>query len=207
MECETDTIIAAREQLLRDGLACIAESAAGVRVVAKVGSGLDAVRECRRLQPDLLIAEEDLAQIVGLVVARTVSCGPSPVPVILVLEQTQKSAIAAARQAGASGILSREDGGEELKAAMEAAIHGDSFLGPSLATDTVIPRAQKPDTLTSRELQVAALVAQGHRNKEIATLLGIRPKTVDSHRTNIMKKLGFHSTAELTRYVIQERLL
>jgi DNA-binding NarL/FixJ family response regulator len=117
-------------------------------------------------------------------------------------------------RAGARGCLLKSDSPRQLLAAVEAVASGKQYFTPQVTSGAgaaermnTAGAGRLPARLSGREREIVQLLAEGRTNKEIATLLGIAYKTVDAHRTNIMKRLNLHSVAELVRYAIRERII
>jgi DNA-binding NarL/FixJ family response regulator len=124
--------------------------------------------------------------------------------------------VRASFDAGADGYVLKSDSQADLLSAIRSALASKTYLSPGIANKVVNgylgqqndpASALSSDTLTHREREVLKLIAEGHKNKEIAEVLSISPKTVEKHRANLMKKLGLHNAAALTAYAIENGLV
>jgi DNA-binding NarL/FixJ family response regulator len=171
-----------------------------------------AVQLAKKLQPDVVIADIGLPDLNGVEATRQI-CAQVPYSKVLALSMhTDTRFILGVLEAGASGYLLKDAAFEELSGAIKAVLKGQIYLSPSIAGLVVsqfIGRAgAKPKSelanLSKREREVLQLVAEGKSTREIAAALYISGKTVETHRQQIMDKLGIYSVAELTKYAIRE---
>jgi DNA-binding NarL/FixJ family response regulator len=204
-------LIADDHRLFREGLRVLLERE-GFKVVGEADNGRTAVKLAKKLQPDVVIADIGLPDLNGVEATRQI-CAQAPCSKVLVLSMhTETRFVLGVLEAGASGYLLKDAAFEELSGAIQAVLKGQIYLSPAIAgvvVSRLIERAEaKPKsaqaTLSKREQEVLQLIAEGKSTKEIAAALYISVKTVETHRKQIMDKLGIYSVAELTKYAIRE---
>jgi two-component system, NarL family, response regulator NreC len=197
--------------VVRSALRHVLDGEADVRVVAEAASGDRAVAEARRHQPDVIVM--DLQMPTGDAVDHMPAVlRAAPQARILVLSMRDEPAtVRSAFAAGASGYVLKEAADTELVNAVRAVASGQQYvqaaLGARLLAARSSPDAKRPDGLSEREREVARLLALGHANAEIAKILWISPRTAETHRSHVMRKLGLSTRAELVQYAIRTRLL
>ncbi|HKP04756.1 MAG TPA: response regulator transcription factor [Chthoniobacterales bacterium] len=207
-------LIADDHPLVRHGLRSVLESQPGWTVCGEAEEGRSAVKLGLELKPDVFLMDVTMPELNGLDATRQL-CRERPDAAILILTMHESDQLRAdLLRAGARGCLLKSDSPRQLLAAVEAVASGKQYFIPNV-TGGARPSdrtnnagaGRLPARLSGREREIVQLLAEGRTNKEIATLLGIAYKTVDAHRTNIMKRLNMHSVAELVRYAIRERII
>ena len=178
-------------------------------VVGEGGTGREAIELCLRLRPDLLLLDLMLPDFSGVEVLTQLRGQMDDLRVVFFSGCVQKPLIAQAVALGAHGYVLKAQPLQELLEAVKRVSVGGKFFDPAIMRS---PRRQahaRPDwdALTAREQEVARLVAQGHTTKEAAGMLGVSVKTLDKHRTNMMRKLRLHDAVSVTRYVILSGLV
>jgi DNA-binding NarL/FixJ family response regulator len=154
----------------------------------------------------------ELPRLNGLEATERIVQDMPDVRVLVLSVHTDRRSVSRALRMGASGYMQKDSAFEELVRALRLVARGKTYLSPSIAGVVVedyvrvVPEelASKPTNLTPREREVLQLIAEGHTTKEIASLLSVSVKTVETHRRNIMRKVNLHSVAELTKYAVQE---
>jgi len=203
-------LIAEDHAVVRRGLQMLVESAPGLRVVAEAATVVETVRKARALQPDVLLLDLSLADGSSLPVVRELA-GELPAMAIVVLTMQDDTALARrALQDGARAYVLKEAAGDDLTRAIEDACEGRVYLDPRLGARMALVRdldAEPPDGLSRREAEVLRQIALGLTNAEIGVVLHLSRRTVESHRTNIQRKTGKTSRAELVRYALDHGLL
>jgi DNA-binding NarL/FixJ family response regulator len=205
-------LIADDHAIVRRGLRALLEAQPGWKVVGEAGNGRSAVLKAAELHPDIAILDITMPQLNGLDAARLM-LKQSPHTRILVLTMHDADeVIEKTFEAGARGYVLKSEVDEELVAAVKAIMNGKIFFS-SAASDFLLrrlrqktPSAVQP-TLTLREREIVQLLAEGKSNKEVATALGVSTRTVENHRANIMRKLGFRSLSDLVRYAIRNKII
>lgn len=213
----TRILIADDHELVRRGLRATLEERPGWDVIAEAGDGEEAVRLALKLKPDLLVLDVNMPKANGLEVARTLQEQAPKIRILVLTVHDSAQIVREIMQAGAKGYLLKSEAGKDLPTAVEAVMNDQPFLTPSVTNivlDTFLkssprPTPAQPETapLSAREREVIKLLAQGHSNKDVARMLGISVKTVETHRTNLMRKLELHSITELVRYAIRTGLV
>lgn len=219
MEARTRPIrvlIADDHEIVRLGVRALLETEDGVVVCAEAATGREALAAAGRTQPDVAIVDVTMPELNGLEVARRLRDVAARCEVLIFTvhetEQVMREAIAA----GARGYVLKRDAARTLVAAVESLGRHKPFF-PSPAAELLLegylghepgtgPPAA-PARLTPRQREVLQLLAEGRTNKEVARLLDITVKTVETHRTNLMTRLGLHSVGDLVRYAIREKLV
>lgn len=207
------TLIADDHALLRQAARATLDAQADFEVVAEAQDGEEAVAHALRLDLDLVVADISMPKINGIDVARHVTEQRPHVRVVILTMHEREDLLYRALQAGASGYVVKSAAPAELLEAARAALRGDVFMYPGALrakAETYLQggeRADDPDGLSERELEVLKLVAEGRTNQEIGSVLTISPKTVARHRANMLTKLGMSDRVELTRYAIRRGLI
>jgi DNA-binding NarL/FixJ family response regulator len=212
-------LIADDHEMVRRGLRATLEERAGWEVVGEAGDGDEAVKLALKLRPDLLVLDVNMPKQNGLEVARVLQERAPKIRILVLTVHDSAQIVREILQAGAKGYLLKSEAGNDLITAVEAVLQDQPFLTPSVTSivlDTFLKSTPAPAAapvpppavpLSAREREVIQLLAQGHSNKEVARLLGISVKTVETHRTNLMRKLELHSITQLVRYAIRNGLV
>jgi DNA-binding NarL/FixJ family response regulator len=203
-------LVADDHELVRQGLRMILEKH-GFKVVAEAPDGQAAIREALEQQPDVVILDIAMPLMNGIEAAIEISKVLPRTKVVLLTMHSEDQYVLEALRAGIRAYVLKSRAATEVIQAVRDVCEGNIFLSPSVSSAIVRGYLTKTsngvDTLTAREVQVLRLVAEGKTTKEIASLLGISVKTADTHRTNIMHKLGVHSSAELIHYAVRRGIL
>ena len=209
-------LLAEDHTIVRKGLRSLLDGEAGIEVIGEAEDGREAVEKVQQLLPDVVLMDIAMPGLNGLEATRQIKKRFPEVQVLILTMHANEEYIFQILRAGASGYVVKQAAPTELISAIRAAYRGDSFLSPSISR-TVIQEyirqaeamAEKDsyDQLTTREREVLQLIAEGHSNREIAELLHISVKTVETHRANLMDKLDIHSTAELTQYAMRKGVI
>ncbi|MGC9323405.1 MAG: response regulator [Desulfomonilia bacterium] len=208
-------VIAEDHTILRDGLKALISLNTDLELVGEASDGLEAVRVINEKKPDLVLMDLSMPKLSGIDAIREVkrTC-PDTMILVLTVHKTEEYVLASLK-AGANGYLLKESTHQELLNAISHVLEGKPYLSPGVS-DKIISGylAGKKDevrsvydTLTHREKEILKLIAEGHKNKEIAEYLFISVKTVEKHRDNLMKKLDLHSASALTSFAIEHGLV
>ncbi|HVQ62170.1 MAG TPA: response regulator transcription factor [Burkholderiales bacterium] len=200
--------IADDHQLIRDGLRSLLAAHMNIKIVGTAGNGREAVREVQRLQPDVVLMDISMPDLNGIEATRQLAerC-PSAKVIILSVHATVEHYYQAAR-AGARGYLLKESATEEVAAAIRAVHVGRRFVSARIAEclQTKLDAGSPIDSLSRREREILQLVAEGHPSAEIATLISISPKSVDTYRCRLMQKLGLRGLCDMVKFAIRHGL-
>jgi DNA-binding NarL/FixJ family response regulator len=204
-------------RILREGLRSLLAQQSDVTVVGEAFDGESAVALARQLQPDLVIMDVVMPGLDGVAATRQIRADCPDTKVIALSMHSDRRFVSEMVRAGALGYLVKDSAFEELNQAVRTVMANRPYLS-AVITGTLVEDFVRQTSasdrapvsplqmLTAREQEVLRLLADGKRVKEIAHLLNISAKTVESHRQNIMDKLEIHSTIELTRYALREGL-
>jgi two-component system NarL family response regulator len=201
-------------QMMRDGLRSILDLEDDLDVVGEAANGYEALEMAKTLRPDVVVMDIGMKDLNGIDATRQIKERNPQAQVIALSTYSDESYVLSMLQAGASGYVIKDDAVEEMRRAIRAVADGHHYLSPQIAGSVVASQLRGSSTegastatvLAPRERQILQLLAEGHTSSEIAQRLHIATTTVESHRRNIMKKLGLHSVAELTKYAIREGL-
>jgi DNA-binding NarL/FixJ family response regulator len=202
--------------IVRRGLKSLLESQPGLSVIGEAADGLEALRLCSELSPDLLIIDISMPLMNGIEVAsRAQKLEPSPGVIILSMH-ADESYIMRALAAGARGYLVKDATDEDLIPAVRAVAAGKPFFSPTVAAVLMEDYVRQLrarglsdsyELLTDREREILQLLAEGRSNKEVAALLDVGLSTVETHRANLMQKLNLHNTAEIVLYAVRKGII
>ncbi len=180
-------------------------------VVGTVEDGRALVAAARKLRPDLILLDISMPLLNGLEAARQLHSLVPECKLVFLTMHASPTYATEAFQAGASGYLLKRSAASELSLAIKSVLQGQHYLTPSLTKD-VLAAALKPSTgergktatteLTARQREVLQLVSEGRGTKDIATILNVSVKTVEFHKSRIMRELDIHTIADLTKYAI-----
>jgi two-component system response regulator NreC len=210
-----DIFLADDHQVLRKGLNSLLSTEPGYNIIGESGDGLEVVELVERLQPDVLILDLMLKGINGLEVTRQLSKKCPKTNIIILSMHNNEAYVLEALRAGAKAYILKESPPDELVHAINEVMAGRRYLSSTLserAIDSYIQKAEGQTTfpyenLTTREREILQLTAQGLSNTDMANRLFISPRTVETHRTNIMHKLNLHNSSQLLQFAIQHGII
>jgi DNA-binding NarL/FixJ family response regulator len=209
-------VVADDHPLMRRGICSLLESEPGWKVVAEASNGREAVEAMTRSKPDVLVIDLAMPELNGLTATREILRALPKTQVVLLTMHNTEQVIREVLESGARGFVLKSDAGQNLVAAVKAVAAGKPFFTPNVA-DVVLKgylrcnsksgsRANLP-VLTTRELQVMQLLAEGKANKAVANAMQISVKTVEAHRSNINRKLSIKTTSDLVRYAVRNGIV
>jgi DNA-binding NarL/FixJ family response regulator len=201
-------LVADDHEIVRHGLRALLESHPGWEVCAEATDGWQAVRLAAELKPDVVAMDIGMPNLNGLDAARQI-LRENPRQKILFLTMYQSEQLArTVQQAGARGLLLKSEAGSELVTAIETVQRSGNFFSTRTSTELRGEQRSKcRETLTPRERQVVQLLAEGKTTKEVACVLDLSVKTAETHRSNIMGKLGLHSISEVVLYAVRNNIV
>ncbi len=202
--------------LIREGLRAVLESSREMKVVGEAANGLEAIERFRELRPDVTLLDIGMPGVDGLAACRRIRAEHPNARILILTVHAEEQFFFEALRAGAHGYVLKRSTGDDLRQAIRTVAQGRTWLSPELAGSLVedfVNRARAGEgdqalgALSAREREVLKLVAEGHTNAEVAKLLSISPKTVQTHRAHAMEKLGLHERTGLVRYAIRTGLV
>jgi two-component system response regulator NreC len=203
---EVTVLLADDHEIVRDGLRMIIESEPDLRVVAEAGDAETACRKTLGHTPDILVLDLNMPGVPSLSLLPEIIRASPGTAVIVLTMQGEPALARESFRLGAKGFVVKHAAGRELVEAVHAVLAGDTYLDPSLGARLAAEPPGPGQELTPREREVLSLVALGHTNPEIAERLVISVRTVETHRTNIHRKLGTSTRAEVVRYAMEHGL-
>jgi DNA-binding NarL/FixJ family response regulator len=205
-------LIADDHGIVRAGLRMLLDRQEGMSVVAEAEDGVEALEKALNQKPDIAILDVAMPRMTGLQAARHIHDQAPEVHVLLLSMHDDERYLLEALKAGASGYVLKRAADTDLVDAVRAVARGNSFISPH-AEGTLLkkvlsdPDGDPTEKLTPREREVVKLIAEAYTNKEIAAILNLAEKTVESHRANVLAKLGMRDRVELVRYAIRRGLI
>jgi DNA-binding NarL/FixJ family response regulator len=209
-------LIADDHTLLRAGLCSLLSQDPDIEIVGEAANGRDAIQLVGALSPHLVIMDLNMPGMNGLEAIVDIKRRfPETRVLVLTIHKTEEY-IHESLRAGADGYVLKDATHDELRVAVRSILNGKSYLSPDisgkvingyLGTGSNVNGSTSWDKLTHREREVLKLVAEGHQNKYIAEFFSLSVKTVEKHRSNLMKKLDLHNTSKLTAYAIEKGLV
>ena len=210
-------LVADDHDIVRKGLRAVLASRPGWQVCGEAANGREAVAAAIRHRPDIAIIDINMPELNGLEATREILKQVPEIRVLVLSAHDSESLVRQMLASGARGYVHKSDVSEDLIAAVETLCQGRVYF-TSRVSDYVLgearrgimsgelPKDSRP-RLSPREREVLQLLAEGKANKEVATAMGISVKTVETHRGNVMSKLGMHSLSDLVRYAIQNEII
>lgn len=210
---EISIVLADDHHVVRQGLRSLLEKEPEFRVVGEAANGVEALHLVKRLEPDVLILDLMMPVMNGIEAAKKIALASPGTRMLIFSMYGNEACVAEALRAGAQGYVLKDVIGPELARAVRKVYAGQRYLSPPLSDPEVGCSANKIAanaidlyaTLTDREQEVLRRVVEGLKSQAIAHELSIRPRTVETHRSNIMRKLGMANQASLIRYALQRQ--
>ncbi|HPC85516.1 MAG TPA: response regulator transcription factor [Smithellaceae bacterium] len=203
-------LLADDHALFRAGMKALLARLPDIDVVAEAGDGRETLAQVEAHQPDVVLIDIAMKGMNGLeATSRIVKAHPRIKVLILSMHATEAYVLEALRS-GASGYLIKDAGTEELALALTAVRRGETYLSPPVSRHVIAEYVRRTggetnlaDTLSPRQREILQLIAEGNSTKDIAGLLGLSVKTVDTHRTQLMERLDIHDVAGLVRFAVR----
>lgn len=201
-------------KLIREGMGELLKGEPDIEVVGEAVNGIDSVEKTALLSPNIVLMDINMPELNGIEATRQIKAKFPEVQVIALTMYDYEEYVMEILQAGALGYVLKKGGKQDVISAIRTVHEGGTFLFPSIASK-VVQRATQASMntgtdlqpiLTGREKEILTYVAKGCANQEIASALALSIRTVETHRANIMKKLGCHNTADLVRYALARGL-
>ena len=213
-------LIADDHEVARGGVRALIEAHPGWEVCAEAKDGREAVEQAAATNPDLVLLDIGMPNLNGLEAARQILAANSGVAILILTMHDSDNTVREVLRAGARGYVLKSDAGKDLIAAIDALQRQrtffttrvsqmvlDGYLGREMHPEASEDDMDHNEVLTSREREVIQLLAEGRTSKEVAVTLNLSVKTAETHRTNLMRKLGLHSVADLTRYAVRNGIV
>lgn len=209
-------VLAEDHTILREGLRMLLSSHTDLEVVGEAADGRDAIRCVEDTAPDLVLLDLSMPRMDGMDAIREIRKRSPATKILALTVHKAEEYVLSALQAGADGYALKDATHGELVTAIRSVLSGKRYLSPGVSEKVIegylagrrAQEARSPwDSITPREREVLKLIAEGHKNKEIADILCISVKTVEKHRANIMEKLDLHNVSDLTAYAIERGIV
>ena len=206
-------LVADDHDVVRRGLKSVLEDQPGWEVCAEANNGRQAVDRARQFKPDVVVLDITMPELNGLEAARQIRRLLPETEVIVLTVHESEELVQEVLRAGARGYVLKSDAGRDLVAAIHAVRQHKTFFTSKVSRIYSEASLKSEDgesagrPLTPREREIVQLLAEGKSNKEVADVLSISVKTVETHRTNIMRKLHLHSVSELVRYAVRNKIV
>jgi len=207
-------VLADDHSLFRAGVTALLKGIDGVEVVGEADNGRAALELVRARDPNVVLMDIAMPEMSGLETAARVSKEFPKVKVIMLSMHAGEEYVMQALRAGASGYLLKDAATSELELAVRAVARGETYLTPTISKRVIDDYLMRTtgtsnplDQLTRRQREILQLIAKGYTSKEMAQMLNLSPKTIETHRTQLMKQLDIHDVAGLVRYAIRVGLV
>jgi DNA-binding NarL/FixJ family response regulator len=211
-------LLADDHHLVRAGIRALLQSLPDVEIVAEAGNGQEALAALGRSKPDIALVDISMPGLNGLELAARASREVPETRIVILSVHGDASHVAQALRAGAKGYLVKDAAADELPILIRSVMRGETYLSPSISRHVVegflgrssgLPpeSTDAPALLTPRQREILQLVAEGRSTKEIASLLELSIKTIETHRAQIMERLDIHDLAGLVRYAVRAGLV
>lgn len=205
-------LVADDHGIVRSGVRMLLEQQEGIRVVGEAEDGVEAVEAALKHKPDVVVLDVSMPRMTGIQATHEIKQHLPDTAVVLLSMHDDQRYFYDALKAGAAGYVLKRSADTQLVEAIHAAMRGEPFISP-VAEEELLRNwlEEEGETgsaeLTPRELEVVKLIAEAHTNKQIAQILNLSEKTVESHRGNVLAKLGMRDRVELVRYAIRRGLI
>ncbi|HUN74617.1 MAG TPA: response regulator transcription factor [Steroidobacteraceae bacterium] len=207
-------LIADDHELMRRGLAAELSQIPGWQVAAEAANGQQAVALAQSLKPNLIVLDLSMPELNGLAATRRILESDPGARILILTAHESEQLVREVLAAGALGYVLKSDAGRVLVTALQSLLDGTPFFTSKVARAVLegylrstAPAPSDASILSAREQEIVQLLAEGKSNKEVARTLGISVKTAETHRSNIMRKTGFSSLAELVRFAVRNKII
>jgi DNA-binding NarL/FixJ family response regulator len=207
-------LLAEDHAIVREGFRSLLKHERDIEVVGEAETGRQAVAMVRKLRPSVVVMDIAMPLLNGLEATRQIRKNFPDTKVLILSAHSDDAYVEQVAELGAAGFLLKQTSSDSLARAIREVQKGNTFFSPSISRRVQIRRQKSLDRgekggnrLSSREVEVLQLIAEGKPNKQVATELGVSFKTVDKHRQHLMNKLNIHDTAGLTRYAISAGII
>ena len=202
-------------QIVRQGLRALLEEEEDIQVIGEAGDGLEVLNLVEQLEPDILVVDLMMPGLHGLEITRQVRKRFRRTLVVVLSMHADESYVIAALKNGASGYVLKDSSASDLVTALHEVSDGRRFLSSPLSDRAIEVYMKTSDdgdedvyeSLTNREREILQLAAEGHNNRTIGERLSISPRTVETHRANLMRKLGLKTQTDLIRFALRRGIL
>lgn len=210
-------LLADDHQMFLDGLSSLLSQVKDVEIVGAVNDGGMVIEQLQNKKPDLVILDMNMPVLNGLETTKKIKQSHPHIKVLGLTMDNDLDSITGMLEAGASGYILKNTGKAELEMAIQQVMAGKYYLSQSISTQLAQnlllnlnqkkPETNILDNLTEREIEILKLIALEHSNTEIATLLFISPKTVETHRKNLMRKIGVKNSLGVYKFALKHKLI
>jgi two-component system response regulator NreC len=215
MTSKIHILIADDHTLLRNGICAILKDEQGMLIVGEANDGREAVRLAGQLKPNVVLMDIAMPLLNGLEATRQIKREHPEINVLVLTMYDNEEYFRKMLEVGASGYIIKRAAATELVSAIRAVYNGEAVLSPAITrllledylNHDLRNEKDDPNALSSREREVLQLIAEGKTSREIAEILNLSVKTVQSHRTSLMQKLDLHDRGELIKYAIQKKII
>lgn len=204
-------LLADDHETVREGLKAVLHAQPDMEVVGEAADGQEALAAVRKLRPQVVLLDISMPRMNGLVATREIRQACPHTRILALTRHAEQGYLQRLLRAGASGYVLKQSRVMELPQAIRAVASGGTFIDPAIATDLIAelqretpPHDARQRELTTRETQVIKLMAWGHSNKEIAAKLDLSVKTVETHKTKAMQKLGMRTRIDVVQFAVLE---
>lgn len=212
MQRDTIRVLLADDHaMVREGLAALVAGEPDIEVVGQCGNGLEVLPRVTEFDPDVVVLDITMPGLNGLDLCRDLTRREDGLGILILTMHNDEGFVAQALESGATGYLLKESASDQLGPAIRRVAAGDLYLGPGIPRKVLERIGDGGDDpyqrLSSRERQVLQLIAEGQTNRKIAEMLGLATKTIDTHRTRLMRKLNIHDQTSLVKFAIRRGII
>ncbi len=209
-------LLAEDHTIVRQGLRSLLEQNSCMEVIGEAEDGKEAVQKAENLKPDIVLMDVSMPLLNGIEATRRIKKHWPEIKVLILTMHTTEEYIFQILRAGASGYIVKKAAHQELITAIQAVHKGDKFLSPSISKKVIEEYILKAgetieqdsfERLTARERETLQLISEGKSNREIAELLFLSVKTVETHKANVMEKLELRTKADLIKYALRKGII